>query len=340
MAPDPHMSGTIPGNGTRNQWHLLFLIGPHAMEHRDDPPLKRRDFLLSLAALGLASAPDLPLAAAAPALVRAIPDTGERLPVIGMGSWITFDVGRDAHRRDQRLEVLRTFFEMGGTLVDSSPMYNSSEEVIGYCLSRMPAKPRLFSATKVWTWGQSRGVEQMEESRQLWGVERFDLMQIHNLLGWEGHLETLRARKAAGRLRYIGITTSHGRRHDDMQALMEIEPIDFVQLTYNILDRRAERRLLPLAGERGLAVIVNRPFRGGDLFDYFSARPLPEWAGEIDCTNWAQFFLKFVVSHPNVTCAIPATSRVDHMRENMGALYGRLPDESMRRQMIRYVEKL
>lgn len=312
------------------------------MRRRNTPPLGRRDFLISLVALGLApsSAPRLAGAAPAAVLARSIPGTGEPVPVIGMGSWITFDVGKDAGRREERAAVLQAFFAMGGRLVDSSPMYGSSEEVIGYCLSRMPEKRPLFSATKVWTWLQSGGADQMEESRRLWGVDRFDLLQIHNLLSWEGHMETLVARKAAGGVRYIGVTTSHGRRHDDMEMVMAKQPIDFVQFTYNILDRRAEKRLLPLAGERGLAVIVNRPFRGGDLFDYFAAHPLPEWAGEMDCTSWAQFFLKFVVSHPNVTCAIPATSRVDHMRDNMGALYGRLPDQKMRERMVRYVEKL
>jgi diketogulonate reductase-like aldo/keto reductase len=295
-----------------------------------------------MAALALAPSPGVGFAAGGPGSVlkKAIPGTAEQVPVIGMGSWITFDVGKDAELRDDRLKVLRTFFETGGGIVDSSPMYGSSQEVIGYCLERIPDKRSLFSATKVWTWLQSRGVGQMEESKRLWGVERFDLMQIHNLLNWEGHLETLLAHKAKRRIRYIGVTTSHGRRHDTMEKLMAEQPLDFVQFTYNILDRKAERRLLPLAAERGLAVIVNRPFRRGHLFDYFAGEPLPEWAQEFDCANWAQFFLKFIVSHPAVTCAIPATSRVDHMLENMGALYGRLPDQKMRERMIRYVESL
>lgn len=302
----------------------------------------RRRFLSSLAALALTPSVAPRLAAAAPAamLTRPVGGNGERLPVIGMGTWLTFDVGRNAGLLEERAGVLQTFFDMGGAVVDSSPMYGSSEEVIGYCLWRMPREPALFSATKVWTWGQSRGVAQMEESRRLWGVQRFDLMQIHNLLGWEGHLQTLLDDKAAGRIRHIGITTSHGRRHDDMAAVMAKQPIDFVQFTYNILDRQAEERLLPLAADRGLAVIINRPFRGGALFDYFVRQPLPAWAAEMDCASWAQFFLKFIVSHPNVTCAIPATSRVDHMRDNMGALYGRLPDQKMRERMIRHVESL
>jgi aryl-alcohol dehydrogenase-like predicted oxidoreductase len=180
----------------------------------------------------------------------------------------------------------------------------------------------------------------MEASRRLWGADRFDLMQIHNMLDWQAHLETLMDWKAQGRLRYIGITTSHGRRHDAFEKVMAEQPVDFVQFTYNILDRGAERRLLPLAAERGLAVIINRPFRGGALFDYFERKPLPAWARAFDCANWAQFFLKFIVSHPAVTCAIPATRRADHMRENMGAATGGLPDPEMRARMIRYLDGL
>ncbi len=304
--------------------------------------LSRRKFLVSLGAVGTATqlGRGRALAAPRPVLTGAIPSTGERLPVIGMGSWLTFDVHGDRALRDKRLQVLQAFFDGGGAVVDSSPMYGSSEEVIGYCLSRMATKPALFSATKVWTLFQSRGIRQMEASRRLWGADRFDLMQIHNMLDWEAHLETLIDWKAQGRVRYIGITTSHGRRHDALEKAMAEQPFDFVQFTYNILDRAAERRLLPLAAERGLAVIVNRPFRQGALFDYFERQPLPAWAREFDCANWAQFFLKFIASHPAVTCAIPATTRVDHMRQNMGAAHGRLPDPDLRRRMIRYVEGL
>ena len=301
----------------------------------------RRAVLASLGALGLTAVAGPGRASAAPGLLtRSIPASGEALPVIGMGSWITFDVGGDQDARDARVEVLRAFFDAGGGMVDSSPMYGSSEDVIGHALVRLEDKASLFSATKVWTPSAHRGPEQMEASRRLWAVERFDLLQIHNLVEWEGHLETLKAWKAEGRVRYIGITTSHGRRHAAMERLMATEPLDFVQFTYNLVDREAERRLLPLAAERGLAVIVNRPFRRGALFDAFARKPLPAWASEFDCANWAQFFLKFVVSHPAVTCAIPATSRVDHMRENMGAGYGRLPDPELRQRMLRYVEDL
>jgi diketogulonate reductase-like aldo/keto reductase len=234
------------------------------------------------------------------------------------------------------LPVLETFFAQGGALIDSSPMYGTAEAVLGELLERVEGHERLFSATKVWTPGQRMGERQMERSRELWRLPRFDLMQVHNLLDWEAHLETLQAWKAEGRIRHIGITTSHGRRHEDMEGIMKTIPLDFVQFTYNVLDREAERRLLPLAQERGLAVIINRPFRGGSLFGRVRNRPLPGWAAEIDCQNWAQVYLKFIVSHPAVTCAIPATSKVEHMRQNMGAGYGRLPDAQMRQRMIEH----
>ena len=298
----------------------------------------RRAVLTGLGGVGLAAIGCRRASAAAAApLTKSIPSTGERLPVVGMGSWITFDVGDDAAARAQRVEVLRAFFDAGGALIDSSPMYLTSQEVIGHCLARLPDRPALFAATKVWTMTRALGVRQMEASRQLWGVDRFDLLQVHNLLDWETHLETLVEWKAQGRVRYIGVTTSHGRRDETLEHVMTTQPIDFVQFTYNILDREAETRLLPLAAERGLAVIINRPFRRGTLFEVIGQRSLPGWAAEIGCANWAQLFLKFIVSHAAVTCAIPATSRVDHMRENMGALAGPLPDAAMRRRMLRDV---
>jgi diketogulonate reductase-like aldo/keto reductase len=310
------------------------------MSMPDRAEVSRRAFLGSLAALAaLRGRPARAAGALGPMLTKKIPVSGEEVPVIGMGSWITFNVGDDPIMRAERVRVLQAFFELGGTVIDSSPMYGTSEEVIGHCLAQI-GNGRPFSATKVWTPLQMFGPGQMEDSRAYWGIERFDLMQVHNLLNWEGHLETLRADKGEGRIRYIGITTSHGRRHDELERVMAEQPLDAVQLSYNILDREAEQRLLPLAAERGLAVIVNRPFRRKQLFSLFEQHPLPAWAGEIDCANWAQLFLKFVVSHPAVTCAIPATSRVDHMQENMGALYGRLPDAALRERMIRYVEAL
>ncbi|MGZ9042737.1 MAG: aldo/keto reductase [Allosphingosinicella sp.] len=299
--------------------------------------LSRRAFLgmLAGAAAVLGSRPST-----AAVLRGAIPATGETVPVIGMGTWITFNVGDDEALRDQRAKVLQTFFDMGGRVIDSSPMYGSSEAVIGYGLERIANTGGLFAATKVWTPFTALGDGQRANSRRLWRVERFDLMQIHNLLNWEGHLPRLLEEKAGGRIRYVGVTTSHGRRHDTLTRVIGEQPLDAVQFTYNIVDREAEARLLPMAADRGLAVVINRPFRRGQLFDRFAHHPLPAWADEIDCANWAQFFLKFIVSHPAVTCAIPATSSIDHMRENMGALSGRLPDQALRARMVRYVESL
>jgi diketogulonate reductase-like aldo/keto reductase len=274
---------------------------------------------------GLAQAPAL--------LARPIPASGERIPAIGLGTWLTFDVGgADGAARHARGDVLREFLAAGGRLVDSSPMYGTSEEVIGAENARSPAKA-LFSATKVWTVGAVAGRRQMESSRILWKLPRLDLMQVHNLLDWETHWPALKAWKAEGRFRYIGMTTSHGRRHDELAEILKRERLDFVQFTYNLDDRSVEEVLLPLAADRGTAVIVNRPFDGGALFRDRIAKPLPGWAKEIGCSSWAEVFLKWIVSHPAVTCAIPATSQLSHLRENVRALSGPLPDAAMRRRI-------
>ena len=304
---------------------------------RDFAPIDRRNALQALAAL--AGAALLPVTAAlAPVLERPIPATGERIPAIGMGTWLTFDVAPGADR-DARLAVLREFFAGGGTLLDSSPMYGYAEAALGELVPK--ARPaRVFNATKVWTPTRFLGVRQMEESFAHWGVRRFDLMQVHNMLDWETHLATLKEWKASGRIRYLGITTSHGRRHDALEAAMRRERLDFVQFSYSFADRDAEKRLLPLAQDRGAAVIVNRPFDGGALFGAVKGKALPGWARDIDCANWAQAFLKFVVSHPAVTCAIPATTSPAHMREDVGALQGRLPDAALRRRMAADFDRL
>lgn len=268
---------------------------------------------------------------------RTIPSSGEALPAIGLGSWITFNVGNDRAARAACTEVVRAFFAEGGRMIDSSPMYGSSQPVIGDALQRIGRPAALFSAEKVWTGDGARGAAQIEASRAFWGVARFDLMQVHNLLAWQQHLPMLFEMKAAQRLRYVGITTSEGRRHAEIEQLMRAHPLDFVQLTYNPLDREAEQRLLPLARERGIAVIANRPFREGALIDALARRPLPAWAAEIDCANWSQLVLKFVVTHPAVTCAIPATSQLAHLRENMGAMRGRMPDAGFRDRIARAV---
>jgi aryl-alcohol dehydrogenase-like predicted oxidoreductase len=303
----------------------------------------RRRFLAATTAttLGLLLRPAWLRAATLPAITKAIPASGERLPVIGMGTSRTFDAAPDAESRAQLLPVLQAFFDHGGGVIDTSPMYGYAEAMLGELLRAVPHdRQRLFAATKVWTWGREEGVQQMQESMRLTGIERFDLIQIHNLRDWQVHLETLQEWKRAGKVRYIGITTSHGRDHEELALALETAPFDFVQLSYNIVDREVEQRLLPLAQERGIAVLVNRPFRRGELFQTVRGKDLPDWAAEFDCTSWAQFFLKFVVSHPAVTCAIPASSKVRHLVDNMGAGTGRLPDAAMRNRMLRLIEQI
>lgn len=273
-------------------------------------------------------------------LRRAIPSSGESIPALGMGTWITFNVGTNTSLRMDRLEVMRAFFELGGGMIDSSPMYGSSEDVIGYCLDRLDVPTSMVSATKVWTRGREDGIAQMERSMDRWGIRDIDVMQVHNLVDWRTHLDTLAEWKAAGRIRYVGITTSHGLRHDAFEEIMASRDLDFVQFTYNVLDRGAETRLLPMARDRGIGVIVNRPFQGGRLFDRLANEPLPGFAAEIGCETWAALLLKFVISHPAVTCAIPATSRVDHMQENMQAGFGPQPDAAMRRRLAEAVEAI
>ncbi len=290
-------------------------------------PARRR--LLAAAALAAAGAP----VRAAEPRTRSIPSSGESLPVIGMGTWLTFDVGSGAAERARRREVLQAFFAGGGRLIDSSPMYGRAEDVVGNLLAERGATVPVFAATKVWTSGRAAGERQMRDSLRLWQRPRIDLMQVHNMVDWETHLPTLRQWQSEGRIRYVGITTSHGRRHDTLEAVLRRERFDFVQFTYSLADRSAEQRLLPLAQERGIAVIVNRPFDGGALVRRLSSQPLPSWAASIGCASWAELCLKWIVSHPAVTCAIPATTRPDHMRENMAATQGALPDAALRRRI-------
>jgi diketogulonate reductase-like aldo/keto reductase len=311
------------------------------MSRRDE--ISRRTFLTTLAAAGATAAFRPPTLAARPGpgpiLTRAIPSSGEALPLVGLGSSITFNVGNDPAAKDVCAEVIKIFFAEGGRLIDSSPMYGSSQEVIGYGLARLGHPKQLFSADKVWINDGKKGPAQIQESERRWGVSKFDLLQVHNLMSWEDHLQTLFAMKKAGTLRYVGITTSHGRRHDELEKIMRSQPIDFVQLSYNAADREVEERLLPLAQERKIAVICNRPFQKGDLIQALRKTPLPSFSSEIGCSGWPQVLLKFVVSHPAVTCAIPATSNPAHMREDIAAAYGRLPDEAMRRRIVEAVGK-
>jgi diketogulonate reductase-like aldo/keto reductase len=271
---------------------------------------------------------------------KPIPASGEPLPVIGMGTWQTFHVGPDKTERAPLRYVLRAFFDHGGTLIDSSPMYDTAEEVTGDLVAELGEHERLFAATKVWTYGRDEGIRQMERSFRRMRVERMDLMQIHNLRDWRAHLPVLRDWKEEGRIRYLGITTSNPGQYQEFAEVMASETLDFVQLNYDIATRKAEEVLLPLAQERGMGVLVNRPFGGGQLFPLVKGRDLPEWAAEFDCRSWAQFFLKFVVSHPAVTCAIPATSNPAHAVDNMGAGFGRLPDADLRERMARHIAAL
>lgn len=283
-------------------------------------------------------APALPVSATEP-LSRPVPASGEPVPAVGIGSWITFNVGDDPLLRAECRAVMAAFFEEGGGIVDSSPMYGSSQAVIGDALATLGHPPGLLSADKVWTDAED-GPAQIAETTRRWGVERFDLLQVHNLIDWEANLDTLAAMKEAGRLRYTGVTTSHGRRHEALEEVMRRRPPDFVQLTYNIVDREVERRLLPLAQEQGIAVICNRPFRRGRLPDRLAGKPMPAWAAEIGVSTWPQFLLKFILSHPAVTAAIPATRRVDHLRENKSAALGPMPDAAMRARMAAHVQSL
>jgi diketogulonate reductase-like aldo/keto reductase len=273
-----------------------------------------------------------------PIQTRPIPSSGAQIPAVGLGSWITFNVGRDPVLRAQSKQVIEAFLDAGGRMIDSSPMYGSAQSVIGEALETIPAVERVFSADKVWT--RDDGAAQVAETTRLWGIERLDLLQVHNLMNWRSHLPLLQDMKAEGRLGYIGISTSHGRRHDELAEIMVTEPIDFVQLTYNAVDREAERRLLPLARDKGIAVIVNRPFRRGALTQRLEGRPLPGWAAEVGAETWAQILLKFILAHPAVTVAIPATTQPTHATENVVAAGGAPIDTAMQAEVIRTVRDL
>ncbi len=304
--------------------------------------LSRRQFIqgVGLLSAGFVLMPNTALADNPQPITRPIPSTTEDIPVIGMGTSRTFDVGDDPAVRTQLSRVLQVFFDNGGALIDSSPMYGGAERVVGDLLKMISNKKKLFAATKVWIDGKQNGIDQMQESMRLLGVTMMDLMQIHNLRDWKTHLPTLRQWKQAGKIRYIGITTSHGRSHAELMQIMRTEDLDFVQFTYNIGDRTVEDSLLPLAADRGMATLINRPFQRGDLFRKVKGKALPEWALEFDCQSWGQFFLKFIVSHPAVTCVIPATSKVHHMTDNMAANFGKLPSPSMRKRMLQYFTSL
>jgi aryl-alcohol dehydrogenase-like predicted oxidoreductase len=299
----------------------------------------RRDFLrLALGVGAVALTGDF---AMAENLIRKpIPKTGELLPAVGLGTWQTFDVGAAKSARAPLKEVLGEFVRLGGSVLDSSPMYGKSESVAGDLAAELGAHKQLFVATKVWTSGRDAGIGQMEESFKRLRAQRIDLMQVHNLVDYRTHLTTLRAWKEQSKVRYIGVTHYTASAYDQLARVIAAEDMDFVQLNYSLAERDAEQRLLPLAADRRIAVLVNRPFAEGALFRKARGKPLPPWAKEIGCASWAQLFLKFVISHPAVTCAIPATSKVEHLVDNMQAASAPLPDAKARDRIARYLADL
>src|SRR5213595_1215439 len=273
-------------------------------------------------------------------LARAIPSSGEKLPVIGLGTWNAFDVDLTPENRKQLEEVMSLFVKRGGRVIDSSPMYGPAEGVIGELAAKLHLRDSLFIATKVWTAGKEAGIQMMERSMERFQTKRIDLIQVHNLVDVETQMSSLREWKTKGRIRYTGITHSQARGFYDVEKNTRSQKPDFVQINYSIMEPQAAQRLLPLAQELRMAVIINRPFGGGGLFGRIAGKSLPPWAAEIDCRSWAQFFLKWIVAHPAVTCVIPATSKPQHMEDNMASGAGRLPDAKMRRRMLELVSSL
>ncbi|HSF06797.1 MAG TPA: aldo/keto reductase [Methylomirabilota bacterium] len=273
-------------------------------------------------------------------LLRPIPATGEPIPAVGLGTWRTFDVGHSAAERQPLREVLRQFVALGGRVVDSSPMYGAAETVVGDLAAALGLLGSLFLATKVWTTGREAGVAEMERSLRRLRAQRLDLLQVHNLVDWRTQLRTLRVWKETGRVRYLGVTHYVASAYGELERVMRDERLDFIQLNYSLAEREAERRLLPLARERGIAVLVNRPFAEGELFRRVRGRPLPPWAADFDCASWGQFFLKWILAHATVTCVIPATSKPEHLADNMRAGTGPLPDSTTRARMVAYLETL
>lgn len=300
-------------------------------------PLSRRAWLGLMAAAAIVGSRGGRARAAPSLLQRPIPSSGETIPAVGLGTWRTFDVGASPAEREPVREVLRRFVTLGGRVIDSSPMYGAAETVVGDLAADLGIHDALFLATKVWTTGREAGVAQMERSLQRFRTRRLDLMQVHNLVDWQTHLRTLREWKQAGRIRYLGVTHYTASAYGELERVMRSEPLDFVQLNYSLDEREAERRLLPLARDRGIAVLVNRPFAAGGLFGRVRGQPLPPWAADFDCESWAQFFLKWVLAHSAVTCVIPATSRPEHLADNMRAGQGALPDAATRERMVAFL---
>lgn len=273
-------------------------------------------------------------------ITRPIPRSGERLPVVGLGTYQAFDVPRDRLAQTELQNVLRRFIELGGKVVDSSPMYGQAEAAVGTLTTALNAHKSLFLATKVWISGRAAGIRQMEESLQLMQATTIDLMQVHNLLDLKTHLPVLRDWKKSGRIRYLGITHYHAGAHAELEKLVKAGDFDFVQINYSLDEAEAESRLLPACADSGTATLINRPFSQAGLFSAVRGRPLPPWCADFDCSSWAQFFLKWIIGHPAVTCAIPGTRRVSHLEDNMQAGIGRLPDAATRRRMAEFLRAL
>src|SRR5258706_7854281 len=299
--------------------------------------MTRRECIANLSGLGLLAALPAWTSMADSLLIRTIPSTGEGLPAIGVGTWRTFGVGDSLSDRDPLLSVLKNLLDKGGKVIDSSPMYGNSEKVVGELSTQAGINSNLFIATKVWTSGKENGIKQMNESFSLLKRKQIDLMQVHNLVDWQTHLKTLRGWKEEGKIRYIGVTHYTDSSHEKLTAIIKNETIDFIQVNYNLLDRHAEASLLPFAREKKVAVIANRPFEEGALFQKVKGKSLPGWAAEFDCKSWAQFFLKFILSHPAITCAVPGTAKQTHLMDNLTAATGRLPDEKQRQKMIHFL---
>lgn len=300
--------------------------------------MNRRKCLTRLSAIGALSMASGYRAMDEKILKRAIPSTGQQLPVVGLGTWQTFDVGDSKGEREPLTEVLKILVSKGGSVVDSSPMYGRSEEVVGDLSKELKLNDQLFIATKVWTTGRENGIRQMNESFRLLRRESIDLMQVHNLTDWQTHIKTMRKWKEEGKLSYIGLTHYTESAHERLASILENEPIDFIQINYNMLERNAERKLLPLAQEKNVAVLINQPFESGSLFRRVKGKALPEWVREFDCTSWAQYFLKYILANKAVTCVIPGTSKAHHMLDNAGAGFGKLPTEKQRQQMLAFLE--
>lgn len=273
-------------------------------------------------------------------IFKMIPSSGEMIPCVGMGSSRTFNIDTQSEKMSNLSEVLQLFFESGGRVLDSSPMYGKAEAVLGEIISRIKSPTDIFAASKIWTDGKQEGIDAVEKSRHLMKVAQMDLMQVHNLRDWKIHIPTLQTMKKKQQIRYTGITTSSLRQYAEFEQVMQSQQLDFVQLNYNIEIREAEKKLLPLALDKGMAVMVNRPYNKGKLFKKVRGKDLPEWSKEFGCESWGQFFLKFILSHPAVTCVIPATSKIHHMKDNMAAMTGELPDLKTRQKMIALFDSL